>query len=225
MAAVPTAVHRICPLCGEPTTGAEIIEGGYLRCDLCRGEAALGLLPPLLFLTGASRTGKTTIYEALVGQVQTAILIDADLLWGVNPHHDDPSSNYREFRGLVLHLAERLARNGRPVLVEGSCMPDQYESLGERWLFAKTAYLATVCSDDALMARLATRPRWRRSAERLEAMLNWNRQLRERTMTTEPPIDLLDTTDRSVEECADEARVWIEQKTATGGSRASKAHG
>src|SRR4051794_4527343 len=133
---VPQAVFRICPACGEPTTGAVIDPDRLeLECDLCGVATPVTVLPPLLFVTGASGAGKTTLYEALVGKTHEALLIDADLLWGVNPAHDDPSSGYRQFRGLVLHLAERLAKNGKPVVVEGSCMPEQYESLGERWYF------------------------------------------------------------------------------------------
>ena len=182
-----------------------------LVCDLCGVETTIDVLPPLLFLTGASGSGKTTIYQALVGRVSEAILIDADLLWSVNSAHDDPASDYRQFRGLVLHLAERLARNGRAVMIEGSCMPNQYESVGERWYFAKTAYLATVCSDDELTRRLRARPAWRRSGDRLAAMTDWNRRLRERALTTEPPIDIVDTTDRSVADCAHEVHLWIKE--------------
>ena len=208
---MPTAVHRICPACGEPTTGAEVRPAERLLvCDLCRAATPFALLPPLMFLTGASGAGKTTLYQALLGKVDEAILIDADLLWGVNPAYDDPGSGYRRFRGLILHMAERLAHNGRPVLVEGSCMPDHYETLGERWYFSKTAYLAVVCSDGELTLRLAARPSWRASRDSLETMLAWNRQLREQAFDTDPPIQVLDTTDRAVEDCAREVHRWIQ---------------
>ena len=207
---MPTAVHRICPGCRSPTTGAEVLPVVQLLvCDLCGASSRFELLPPLLFLTGASGAGKSTLYEILVGNVEEAILIDADLLWGVNPAHDSPADGYRQFRGLTLHLAERLARNGRPVLVEGSCMPEQYETLGERWYFSKTAYLAVVCSDAELERRLKSRPAWRGSSELLNTMLTWNRQLRDRTLDTSPRIEVLDTTDRDPLDCAQEVHRWI----------------
>jgi hypothetical protein len=210
---VPIAAHRICPACGEPTTGAFVDpEEGTLRCDLCGRSSPISPLPPLLFLTGASGSGKTTLYEDLVGNVSEALLIDADLLWGVNPNHDLPATGYRDFRGLLLHLAERLARNGQPVLIEGSCMPEQYEALGERWYFSKTAYIATVCSDDELEQRLRARPAWRGSVASLDAMLAYNRHLRELGPTTSPPIDLIDTTDRAIEDCARELHSWIRRQ-------------
>ncbi len=154
------------------------------------------------------------MYEALVGRVEEAILIDADLLWGVDPAHDDPDSGYRQFRALVLHLAERLGKNGKAVLVEGSCMPEQYETLGERWYFSRTAYLAVVCSDEELERRLRSRPAWRDSRRTIDAMVAWNRQLRLTAGTSEPRIQLLDTTGRSVEDCAAELHEWIRQASA-----------
>lgn len=210
---VPRAVHRICPACQTPTEGAEVdAVARVLRCDLCGAVTPFELLPPLLFLTGASGAGKTTLYRALVGKVREALLIDADLLWGVDPRHDDPATGYRRFRGLVLHLAERLGANGWPVLIEGSCMPEQYETLGERWYFTKTAYLAVVCSDDELRRRLASRPAWRNSASRLEAMLAWNRQLREADASGEPTVEVIDTTGRPIAESASEVHAWIKRQ-------------
>jgi GTPase SAR1 family protein len=212
---VPKAVHRICPACQTPTEGAEVdAVARELRCDLCGAVTPFELLPPLLFLTGASGAGKTTLYRALVGNVPEALLIDADLLWSLDPRHDDPATGYRRFRGLVLRLAERLGANGWPVLIEGSCMPEQYEMLGERWYFTKTAYLAVVCSDDELRRRLAARPAWRNSASRLEAMLAWNRKLRDDNAMGDPAIDVIDTTDRTIAESAADVHAWIKRQLA-----------
>jgi chloramphenicol 3-O-phosphotransferase len=210
---MPQVVFRICPACAEPTTGGSVeLEPRRFVCDLCMAATPIEPLPPLLFLTGASGAGKTTLYDALVGRVDEAFLVDQDLLWGVNPAHNDPDSGYRQFRGLILHLAERLARNGKPIVVEGSCMPDQYESLGERWYFAHTAYLAVVCSDEELTRRLRARPGWRDSVRNLDGMVAWNRQLREHHFDSHPPIEVLNTTDRTVADCAAEIHEWIRQR-------------
>lgn len=56
-AEVPKAVHRICPACQTSTEGAEVdAVARVLRCDLCGAATSFELLPPLLFLTGASGT-------------------------------------------------------------------------------------------------------------------------------------------------------------------------
>src|SRR5580692_810223 len=90
---VPAVVHVICPACDTPTEGARVEPGEHvLACDRCGARTPFQPLPPLLFLTGASGAGKTTLTRAMTGTVTEAILIDADLLWGVNPAHDDPAS-------------------------------------------------------------------------------------------------------------------------------------
>jgi hypothetical protein len=121
MGVCPFAVHAVCPACATPTVEPEVLpDEQVLLCHLCGAKSRFELRPPLLFLTGASGAGKSTLYQALVGQVTEAVLIDQDLLWNVDPRHDDPGSNYRQFRGVVLHLAERIARNGVPVMIEGT---------------------------------------------------------------------------------------------------------
>ncbi len=207
---VPAVVHVICPACDTPTEGAWVEPGEQvLACDLCGARTPFEPLPPLLLLTGASGAGKTTLTRALTGTVTEAILIDADLLWGVNTAHDDPASGYRQFRGLTLHLAERIARNGCPVLIEGTCIPEQYESLGERWYFIRTAYLAVTCAEDELRQRLARRPDWRQEPGRLEPLITLNERFRTAPASFCTPVEVLDTTGRTVTDCAAEAHAWI----------------
>lgn len=211
---MPQVVFRICPACGEPTTGANVeLEPRRFVCDVCVTPTPIEPLPPVLFVTGASGAGKTTLYETLLGRVEEAILIDQDLLWGLNPHTTIPSLGIGGSADWC--LAERLARKGKPVVVEGSCMPDQYERLGERWYFAHTAYLAIVCSDSELVRRLQARPGWRDSAKNLDGMLDWNRRLRERGFDSAPLIEVLDTTDRTVESCATELHEWIRRRVVS----------
>jgi predicted kinase len=207
---MPAVVHVICPACGTPTGGAWVEPGEHaLACDVCGARTPFEPLPPVLFLTGASGAGKTTLARALTGVVTEAILIDADLLWGVSAAHDDPASGYRQFRGLTLHLAERIARNGHPVVIEGTCIPEQYESLGERWYFARTAYLAVTCAEDELRRRLAHRPHWRQDPARLEPLMILNERFRTDPASFSPPVQVLDTTGRTVAECAAETHAWI----------------
>jgi energy-coupling factor transporter ATP-binding protein EcfA2 len=180
-----------------------------VTCDRCAAETGFEPLPPLLWLTGASGSGKTTIYQILLGRVPEAILIDADLLWGVNPAHDDPASNYRRFYQLLFQLAIRLARNGRPVVVEGTAVPESHDSLGERHLFSHVAYLALVCDDHELETRLLDRPAWRKSREMVPAMLALNQYYK-----TSPPApgvlyEVLDTTDDDPHTSADAVHGWI----------------
>jgi predicted kinase len=208
--ASPNEMHFICPVCEQPTMHAiSMARERVIVCDQCDAKTAFELLPPLLFLTGASGSGKSTIYQALVGHVTQAIMIDADLLWSVSPGHDDPSSNYRSFTQLLLHLALRLVRNGRAVMIEGTMTPDRIETLGERHLFSKIAYLALVCDDAELERRLQARPKWRNSATHIPAMLKLNQRLRDHADQWSSDFTVLNTTGKTIQECASYVHDWI----------------
>jgi broad-specificity NMP kinase len=208
---------HICDDCGELSDPSLLDEvARTLTCRSCGASVPYRLSPPLLFLTGPSGAGKTTVYRHLSGHVAEAVLIDQDLLWGVDPTFDDPSTEYRRFRTLVFAMGLRIARNGRPVVIEGTTLPKQYESLPARPLVSSTAYLALVCDDDELVARLQARPAWRRSStpEFIEGMLRLNRAYKAEGRTWSPPVELLDTTGRTVEETAADVHAWIRRSIA-----------
>jgi hypothetical protein len=93
----------------------------------------------------------------------------------------------------------------------GSAVPEQYEACPERRYFATIHYLALICDDDILRERLEARPGWRRSgnASFLERMIEFNRWFREHSPGTDPTIELLDTTDLSVQETVQQVAAWI----------------
>jgi hypothetical protein len=98
------------------------------------------------------------------------------------------------------------------VLPEGTCTLDQYETLGERWYFSNTAYLAVVCDDETLQRRVEASPDWRRSRQDLEPVIRLDQAFRDQRF--DPPIAVLDTTTRSIEECAVDLHDWIRVQTA-----------
>ena len=98
---MPIAVHRICQARGDSTTGVEVVPAEHLLiCDLCGVATSFELLPPLLLHSGAKSTchfhrcqrdgEDDPLRGPCVRSVDQAILIDADLLWSVNPAHGDP---------------------------------------------------------------------------------------------------------------------------------------
>jgi predicted kinase len=204
----PGEMHFICPACRHWTFHATADAAAHeIACDRCGARTPFTPLPPLLYLTGPSGAGKTTVYEALVGTMAEVVLFDADVVWGV-ADFNEPDTQYQRFYQLVLHLAARVARNGRPVVVEGTTIPDNIRRCGEHALFSEIGYLALVCDDAELEARLRARPAWRDSIRNLDAMLHLNQWYKDHA-AEDPDLDLLDTTGVDPADTAEAVRHWI----------------
>ena len=74
-------------------------------------------------------------------------------------------------------------------------IPPNVEPCVERRYFNETHYLALVCDDAVLEARLRARPAWRKSADpaNIAAHIDFNHWLKENGPAAAPPVDLLDT--------------------------------
>lgn len=219
-----TGPHHICPACGEISDPSLLdVEEQTLTCVSCGHAHRFTPLPPLLFLTGPSGAGKTAVYQHLLGQTPEAVLVDHDLLWGVNPDFDDPATEYRAFRTLVFAMGMRIAANGTPVMIEGTTVPWQYENLPSRVLVFNTSYLALVCDDEVLESRLRARPAWRGfNDDRIHGMVEMNQALKKQAADWSPPVQLLDTTGRTVRETAAAVHDWIRTETREWRSRSSR---
>jgi broad-specificity NMP kinase len=96
------------------------------------------------------------------------------------------------------------------VLLCGTVVPPELEPLPERARFRAVHYLALTCRPDVLAARLRARPAWRQWDEtRIAEMLEHAAWLERNAASLEPPVALLDTTERSVEETAAAVCRWI----------------
>jgi hypothetical protein len=205
-------MFAICPRCGEYAEEKQIDPAGpFAICPHCQ-YAHPFLQQPLFIVTGASGAGKSTACLALVPTLKECVVLEADILWGLIP--TTPADNYRSYRTAWLRLAKNIGQAGRPVVLCGSSVPEQFESCPERRYFSTLHYLALVCEEDALIERLKARPAWRKSAstEVLERMTQFNRWLWEHAATTEPPMTLYDTTNRSIAETVEEMAHWIRQR-------------
>ena len=90
-------------------------------------------------------------------------------------------------------------------------VPENVEPCIERRYFSEIHYLALVCDANELATRLRHRPAWRRSAdpEFIKENIDFNRWLLENTKQTEPTVDLVDPTSKSIDETAGEVIEWI----------------
>jgi hypothetical protein len=94
----------------------------------------------------------------------------------------------------------------------GVGVPENLEDCIERRYFSEVKYLSLVCSDEILAKRLRDRPAWRGTQEQAyieehqrfnQWFINYNRDEKQ------PPITLLDTGNRSIEETAQEVAAWL----------------
>ena len=205
-------MFNVCPQCGEYSDKKAIDAlGPFAICPSC-GYAHLFVQLPLFILSGASGSGKTTIGLELVTALRECVTMESDILWGAVPATVD--DNYQDYRNTWLRVAKNIGQGGRPVILVGTALPDQFERCPERRYFTELHYLALVCEDEILVQRLRARPAWRKAdtTDFVEQMVAFNAYLRARAGTLTPPMATLDTSHASLDESAATVVGWIRQR-------------
>jgi predicted kinase len=203
-------MFNVCPNCGEYRADKEIVpDGAYAVCPACRFRHKF-LRLPLFVLTGASGAGKTATSLALAAEAENVVVMESDILW--RDEFNRPATDYRDYREMWLRVAKNISQAGKPVVLCGAAVPEQFERCVERRYFSDVHYLALVCDDERLAARLRSRPLWRGSSanEYIEEHLKFNRWLKDNAADTQPPIRLLDTTEVTVQESSKSVKEWID---------------
>ena len=200
-------MFNVCPGCGEYNVEKEI-SGSSATCPQCHSSREFRKLP-LYVVTGASGSGKTTVALHLSQTLSSHIVLDQDILWC--DAFNDPANSYSTFRNLWLRLIKNINQAGRPVVLFGSTVPDQFEQCVERRYIEIIHYMALVCDDAALEQRLKQRPGWRKSGsdENIKRMLGFNGWLRANAVSTSPAMTLLDTTSETVPQTAKAIVDWL----------------
>lgn len=205
-------MFNVCSACGLYDAAKWVDAArGVAVCPHCRHAQPFRQLP-LFVLTGASGTGKTTVCQALVDALPECVVLESDILW--RPEFDEPATGYRSYREVWLRLAKNIGQNGRPVLLAGTAIPEQFESCVERRYFAASHYLALVCAPETLRRRLQQRPAWRASGTPafIERMVQFNTWLDEHAAHTEPPMTLLDTTEQPLGQTVARVGQWVRSR-------------
>ncbi len=138
--------------------------------------------------------------------------MESDILWGAFPATAE--NNYRDYQNMWLRVAKNIGQAGRPVVLCGTALPEQFEVCPERRYFSTLYYLALVCDEAVLQERLKLRLSWRSSGSNnvLERMVHFNRWLKEHAMTTNPPMTLYDNSCQSIQETTKEIALWIRER-------------
>jgi broad-specificity NMP kinase len=182
-------------------------------CPECGYQHAF-LYLPLLVVSGASGTGKSTVCNHLVGRNQESVLLDSDILW--RSEFNKPNDNYREYFETWLRVCKNISQSGRPVVLfgAGAGVPANLEGCIERRYFSSIKYLALVCSDEILSERLQQRPAWRgtRDPKYIEDHQRFNQWfINYNKKENQPPITIIDTSQKSLAETVQEVGGWLRQ--------------
>jgi hypothetical protein len=208
-------MFNVCPSCGTYSVEKEIDpKESVAICPTCGYRHPFFRLP-LFILTGASGVGKTAVCLRLPAVLPECVTLESDILW--RKEFDEPATSFRAYRDLWLRVAKNVGQSGRPVVLGGTALPEQFETCPERRYFAAIHYLALICDDAVLADRLHARPNWRASgsAEFIDRMIQLNRWLVDNASRTDPPMTLLDTTGSTVEDSVGQVAAWVRAKLGT----------
>lgn len=200
---------QICLDCGDRFTNPVVDpDAPVLICGHCGHRQPFRRLP-LFALTGPSGAGKSTVARLLpqtVGDV--AVVVEQDVLW--NAGLRDPADDFAAFRRVWLRMAAMLHQSGRPVVLVGTVVPEQFERRPERVFVEEIHYLALVADADVLRSRLRSRPAWRGWDEpRIAETVEFNEWLRVEGPRLDPPVEVIDTTSVALAETARRVVEWV----------------
>jgi hypothetical protein len=193
----------VCAGCGAWAARPAVRDGCWV-CASC-GHLEPWRTPPVHVLTGPSGTGKSTVGRLLqVKLAGRAQVLEQDVLWV------DGLRETAAFRGTWLRMLAMLNQaGGPPVLLCGTVVPPEFDTLPERALLGEIRYLALVCEPSVLRARLSARPAWRGwdDERRIVEMLEFDGWLRANAAAM--GVDLVDTTSVAADETATVVADWF----------------
>ena len=139
---------------------------------------------------------------------EVAVVVEQDVLWSAGLQ--DPADDFADFRRIWLRMAGMIHQSGRPVVLVGTVVPEQFERRPERAFVGEIHYLALVADAEVLRSRLRARPAWRGWDEpRIAETVDFNEWLRHEGPTLDPPVELLDTTTLELVETARRVIEWV----------------
>jgi len=205
---------NVCFKCGEYCAEKEVdINNKIAICPLC-GYKNRYILMPLFIIGGASGTGKSTVLKELIGNMDNLILLETDIIW--QDEFNKPENNYRKFFETWLRIAKNISQSGRPVVLFGAGfgVPENIEPCTERRYFSSIYYLNIYCSDDELEKRLIKRPQWRncQNNEFIDKQKIFNNWVKNYGNEKKQKIDLIDTTDLTLDKTVEAVKIWINKK-------------
>jgi DNA-directed RNA polymerase subunit RPC12/RpoP len=186
-------------------------EGPFAICPECGYKHPFRLLP-LFVVSGASGAGKSAVLQRLTGKINSVIVLESDIIWRTEFNH--PEDGYHNFFESWLRIAFNIGQAGKPVVIFGAGfgVPANLEYLVERRYFSDIKYLALVCDEPELKNRLLMRPKWRGNTKNfIQRQIAYNEWLKEVGSKGHPPVNIIDTSNSSLERTVDQVRQWIQK--------------
>lgn len=128
---------NVCFQCGMYHADKRIDSTGpFAICPECGHKHPFKQLP-LLIVSGASGTGKSTVCHQLAGHVTQAVVLDPDILW--RSEVNSPETNSRDFLETWLRVCKNIAQSGRPVVLFGAGVgvPENMDQLSSRRIYRR----------------------------------------------------------------------------------------
>ena len=147
---------RVCENCCEWVEEVIVSDEPAIVCPHC-GYRRPFLRLPLFQVTGASASGKSRVCRDLPEALPRCVVLDQDILLSGLP--------WEQHRRNWLRVAMNISQGGRSTVLISPQLPEHYEELPERAWFSDIYYLALVCDNEKIDARLRQRPAWRGSTE------------------------------------------------------------
>ncbi len=184
-------------------------------CPKC-GYRRLIAKHDLFIVFGPSGSGKSSLRNVVLTRPDRPDLIylDSDVLLSLRDH----MHSYVDY---WMFICANISQSGHPVVLFSGNEPPEFEQCERRPLFSQIHYLALVSSDEDLKNRLQSRPssRWSSSDEAIVGMQEWNQALKasgsDANDISRGTFDMLDTTDKSLEESASDLIRWFGQHLET----------
>ena len=179
---------------------------GLAVCPTCVRTDTAAALQPLFVVTGASGSGKTTIFDPLTRLlVSRCMTFDVDRLLDAAGALSGATSvteiRWEGFFQAWLSIAHGVAHSALPTLLVGPVVPDRLiDNPARKWV-GEIHALVLDCPDEVRRQRIQSRPPWR--LRDIDEQIDFGRWLRENIPNH------VDTSDCSSEQTAEMVADWV----------------